>query len=61
MDETYVCKASHIIIHCKIAAVQKLQHRYSSNIHIIAKHVDIYIVVGDAKCAISIILLLLTR
>ena len=27
---------------------------YSSTFHIIAKHVDIYIVVGDTKCAISI-------
>ena len=34
---------------------------YSSTFHIIANHVDIYIVVGDKKCAISIIVLLLTR
>ena len=34
---------------------------YSSTFHIIAKHVDIYIVVGDTKCAISIIVLLLSR
>ena len=34
---------------------------YSSSFHIIAKHLDIYIVVGDTKCAISIIVLFLTR
>ena len=36
---------------------------YSRTFHIIAKHVDIYIVVADTKCAISIIMivLLLTR
>ena len=31
---------------------------YRSTFHIIAKHVDIYIVVGDTKCAISTIVLL---
>ena len=34
---------------------------HSSTYHIIAKHIDISIVVGDTKCAISIIALLLTR
>ena len=34
---------------------------YSSTFHIIAKHVDIHIVVGDTKCAISIIVLLFRR
>ena len=34
----------------------------SSNFHIIVKHVDVNIVVGDKKCSISIlIVLLLTR
>ena len=34
---------------------------YCSTFHIIAKHVDICIAVGDTKCAISIIVLLLTK
>ena len=33
---------------------------YSSTFHIIAKHVDIYILVGDTEGAISIIVLLIT-
>ena len=33
---------------------------YRSTFHINAKHVDVYIAVGDTKCAISIIVLLLT-
>ena len=33
---------------------------YSSTFHIIANHADIYIVVEDTKCAISIIIVLLS-
>ena len=32
---------------------------YSSTFHIIAKHVDIYIALGNTKCAISIVIVLL--
>ena len=51
-----------IVYYCIFLSKLRPFQNYSSTFYIIAKHVDIYIVVGDTKCAISIVIVLfLTR